>query len=94
MANQIIPDHWVKSLILQVYFFLGLIILLFNNRELPLMGAEPLRLPIWIPFNLCDAPPEPLVLRDFIAVALALARRFCDILAPLDGLSLALQVLD
>jgi hypothetical protein len=40
------PDHWAKSLILQVYFFLGLIILLFSNLELPLMGAEPLRLPI------------------------------------------------
>lgn len=47
-----------------------------------------------MPFNRCDAPPEPLVLRALIAVALAFACRFCDILAPLLGFSLALQVED
>jgi hypothetical protein len=47
-----------------------------------------------MPFNLCDAPPDPFVLLALIAVALALARLFCDILAPLDGLSRALQVED
>ena len=58
------------------------------------MGAEPRPLLICMPFNRCDAPPEPLVLLAFMAVCLALACLFCDILAPLPGFNLALQVLD
>ena len=45
MANQIIPDHWVKSLILLVYFF-GRMILLFCRARLFLLTCKP--------FNLLD----------------------------------------
>jgi len=93
-GDQIIPDHGVKSLMLLVYFFLGLTILLFCSLDPFCIGAVPLPVPICMPFNLLEAPPDRMVLDRFMAVCLALACRFCDILAPLSGLSLALQVVD
>jgi len=90
------PDHGVKSLMLLVYFFLdlaGLTNLLFSNLPERPMGDVPLPVLIWMPFNRCEAPPDRMVLARLIAVCLALACRFCDILAPLLGFSLALQVL-
>ena len=90
---QIIPDHASKSLILLVYFFLGLTILLFCSLEPFFMGAVPLPVPICMPFNLLEAPPDLMVLDLFMAVCLATRCRFWAILAPLSGFSLALQVL-
>jgi len=88
MANQIIPDHWVKSLILLVYFF-GRIILLFCI--LPVLLLLP---------PICDLPN--LLLAGFVRLVKAILTPACvalaclrlRILAPLTGLSLALQVLD
>lgn len=94
MDNQITPDHVVKSLIMNAYFFLGLIILLFWRLEPFFSGAVPLPRPICMPFNLLDAPPARMVLDLFMAVCLATRCLFWAILAPLSGLSLALQVDD
>jgi len=71
----------------------GLTNLLLSNLPDLAMGDVPLPVLIWMPFNRCDAPPDLMVLALLIAVCLALARLFCDILAPLLGFSLALQVL-
>jgi hypothetical protein len=76
------------------YFFLGLIILLFCNLEPFFIGAVPLLVPIWMPFNLLEPPPDLMVLLRLAAVCLALACLFCRILAPLLGFNLALQVVD
>lgn len=79
---------------MNAYFFLGLIILLFCSLELFFSGAVPLLRPICMPFNLLEAPPARMVLDLFMAVCLATRCRFWAILAPLSGLSLALQVVD
>lgn len=67
---------------------------LFCNLEPFFIGAVPLLVPICMPFNLLEAPPDLMVLDLFMAVCLALACLFCDILAPLLGFNLALQVVD
>ena len=71
----------------------GLTNLLLSNLPDLAMGDDPFDVLIWMPFNRCEAPPDRMVLARLIAVCLALACRFCDILAPLAGFSLALQVL-
>jgi len=103
--NQLVkPGRLVKCLILNDYFFLGLIILLFWNAcfffsDVPffsflafLSGAVPPCLPTCIADSLLEAPPARIVLALLIAVCLATLCRFWAILAPLSGCSLALQV--
>ena len=88
VEDQIMPDHGAKSLILLVYFF-GRIIL--DLCILPLLLCLP---------PTCDLPS--LLLAGFVRLVkailtpawVALACLRLRILAPLTGLSLALQVLD
>lgn len=79
---------------MNAYFFLGLIMRLFCSLEPFFMGEVPLLRPICMPFNLLEAPPARMVLDLFMAVCLATRCLFWAILAPLSGLSRALQVDD